>query len=92
MCFKENDFQGYFDGVAATPDTSGSMPSGIDNFNVGSLTNESLHWNGHIAEIRYYNERLDNETLENMSNGIFPVSGHSGIGLGFGKVGAQGAQ
>jgi hypothetical protein len=48
--------------------------------------------NGHIAEIRYYNERLDNETLENMSNGIFPVSGHSGIGLGFGKMGAQGAQ
>jgi hypothetical protein len=42
--------------------------------------------------MRYWDERFPNDILDLISQGIFPASGHSGIGLGFGKMGAQGAQ
>jgi hypothetical protein len=59
---------------------------------VGRRFNETAYLNGLIREIRYYNEQFDASTVEAMSNGNFPAEGHSGIGLGFGKMGAQGAQ
>jgi hypothetical protein len=40
---------------------------------VGDLSGTSFPYNGLIHEIRYYDERLDNDTLLDMSNGIFPA-------------------
>jgi len=32
-------------------------------------TGGGLEWDGHIAELRYYNVRKDNQFLEDISNG-----------------------
>ena len=47
---------------------------------VGSTSARSPHsnqLNGHIRAIRYYNERLADSVIEDMSNGIFPAVGGS---------------
>lgn len=76
----------------AAADTTADLPSGIDRFHVGSNYNDLQQWNGHIAEIAYWPERLDNTTLADISStGNFPAEFHAGMGLGFGKIGALGA-
>ena len=68
-----NDFSSpYVDGSAlGTPDTGGDMPLGISRLDVGQRYPTAVFWwNGHIAEIRYYNTRKDNQFLEDLSNGL----------------------
>ena len=68
----------YVDGVAGPPDLTITVPDNATDFttfNVGSRYLPSAYLNGHIAEIRYYNERLTDAQLEDMSNGIFPTAG-----------------
>jgi hypothetical protein len=77
IAYANNDMAMYIDGVAGTPDTSVTLPptSPPDTFYLGRgmLADFSqFHLNGHIQEIRYYDERLYDATLEKMSNGTFP--------------------
>ena len=76
--YASGDLQAYFNGVAgnATGHTLSST-AGVDRIWVGAqpAASGTSHFNGHIAEIRYYDERLDNATIEAMSNGTFPSEG-----------------
>ena len=68
-----NDGILYVDGGLAgtnNPDTSGTMPT-ITELSFGSdiPSFSGASRNVHIAELRYYNERLTNTQLEDMSNG-----------------------
>ncbi len=66
-----DDAQHYVDGSAGTPDSSLALPTGIVRLNVGQRQNGSVRLNGHIAELVYFDERLDNDTLEDYSiNGV----------------------
>ncbi len=68
--YAANDFHLFTDGTAATPDTDGAVPVSIDLFRVGTTHDSARVFNGHIAEIRYYNVRKDNQFLEDLSNGL----------------------
>ena len=69
-----NDLTYYQDGsIIGAQDTTADLPT-IDRLNIGSNYENSQHWNGHIKEIRYYNERKANTWLENASNGNFAES------------------
>ncbi len=91
LSFLDNDFELFYDGTRkATGDQSGVVPVGISALHVGQSWSEASQLNGHIAEIRYYNTRLTNQQLEDMSNGIFPSEGaRTGLGLSFGKMGMR---
>ena len=68
-----NDLIAYVGGVeSTTPDVSGAISATPTAMFVGSFSAAgNLALNGHIAEIAYYDERLDNDTLEDLSlNGI----------------------
>jgi hypothetical protein len=56
-------------------DTDVDIPAGMTTLRIGNNSSGLYQINGHIAEVRYYDERLDNDTLEDMSNGIFPNLG-----------------
>jgi hypothetical protein len=90
--YAQDDMVLYLDGTAGTPDTLVDVPlAGLTQLQVG-IRPSTPQINGLIREIRYYDERLADSVVQDMSNGNFPAEGHSGIGLGFGKMGAQGAQ
>ena len=57
--YKLNDFAASLDGSAVTTDTSGSVPTGIEELIVGSTFDGSF-LNGHIKSIKYYPRRLTN--------------------------------
>jgi hypothetical protein len=67
--YKANDFAQSSNGQAATADSSGSVPSGIDRLIIGApiTGNASNYWNGTIARITYYPRRLSNATLQRLS-------------------------
>jgi len=67
-----DDFYNITDGGTAVTDTSGSAPTTISKLQIGAYFNAANSLNGHIAEIRYYDTRLTNAQLEDMSNGVFP--------------------
>jgi hypothetical protein len=64
----------------------------LTRISVGKHRTAALHLNGLVQEVRVYDTALSESEVLDMSNGNFPAEGHSGIGLGFGKMGAQGAQ
>jgi hypothetical protein len=72
--YAQDDLHHVIDG--GTPATDSTMDidtTGADTgLGIGATYAGGSPITGHISEIRYYNERLDNETLLNMSNGIFP--------------------
>jgi hypothetical protein len=70
--YSANDFAAYFDGTAGTPDSSGIVSSDISKVNVGSRENGTSEvWNGHIKEVAYWDGRLPDETLDDLStNGL----------------------
>ena len=90
---EQNDVAFYADGSLLGTDTSCDMPNGVNALTLGSL-NGTSQFSGHLQEIRYYNERLENAVLADMSNGIFPAepSGSPNLGLSFGKMGRMGAR
>jgi hypothetical protein len=72
FAFAENDCIQYLDGSANGTDTSTNAVTGsITSLYIGRSIGGS-YWNGLIKEIRYYNTRLTNTQLEDMSNGEFP--------------------
>ena len=76
---KVNDAEFYVNGTrTGTGDQTVSMPVGMTTLTVGNRPAAARAVNGHIAEIRYYNTRLTNDQLEDMSNGIFPSEGGAG--------------
>jgi hypothetical protein len=48
--------------------------TGISTFNVGKTFNAGNFWNGPIKEIGYFAERLDNSTLDQLSDGTLTLS------------------
>ena len=93
--YADDDIAGYFDGADLKTDATAGHPlsAALTEFSVGSRNGLTV-LNGHVQEIRYYDERLANSVLQLMSSGTFPtaVSGAApGIGLGFGKMGKMGA-
>jgi hypothetical protein len=71
----EDDMAGVMDGGTVATDTTVDVPISTlpDTLIVGADSAFVGDWNGTISEIRYYDERLDNDTLLDMSNGIFPA-------------------
>lgn len=62
--YKANDFAASFNGAAAVPDTSGTVPVvNLAYIGVGA-TGTSGHINGHIRRITYYPRRLSNAELQ----------------------------
>lgn len=73
--YAANDFESYIDAArTGTGDQSGTPPTGLTELQIGAYYNNALPFNGHIAEIAYYDERLSNVQLEAMSLGNFPDS------------------
>ena len=70
--FALNDYQLYTNGTAATPDTATTAMKTPTSFTVGADFSNGNQLNGHIKEIRYYNERKPNQVLKDMSEGNFP--------------------
>ena len=65
--FKLNDYASSFNGSAVSTDTSGVMPSGLEELAIGYLRNSGgsigTFFNGHISRLRYYAIRLPNRLL-----------------------------
>ncbi|TFG71292.1 MAG: hypothetical protein E4H27_04940 [Anaerolineales bacterium] len=65
-----NDLAAVTNGRTAIVDATASIPTGFTEFGVGQSATDIKQLNGHIAEIRYYNERKNNQFLEDLSNGL----------------------
>ncbi len=68
--FALDDLVYYFDGAQLGTDSTADVPIGVSRLNIGSGHDGGNQFNGHIAEIRYYNVRKNNQFLEDLSNGI----------------------
>jgi len=65
---KLNDFASSQNGGAVLTDTSGSVPGSISRLLIGYLSwSTGARLNGHIARLRYFNKRLPNATLQQLS-------------------------
>lgn len=78
-----DDAEFYMDGTrSGTGDQTVDMPSGINRISIGARYNGGGNfWNGHIAEIAYFDERLDNDTLEDYSLNGIPSGGINYIAI-----------
>ena len=65
-------FNQYVNGIASTPDTSGTPGAGLNQMNIGSAYTLGVHLCGHIEAIRYYAPRRTPEEELAMSTGVFP--------------------
>jgi hypothetical protein len=62
-----NDFGASYNGATALTDTSGTVPTGFTQFNIGSQTGSAGFMSGHIRAIAYYNTRLPNTQLQTLT-------------------------
>lgn len=62
--YKTDNFAGSFNGAAASTDTSGTVPTGFSQLNLGSQTGVTGFMSGHIRRIAYYPRRLTNSELQ----------------------------
>lgn len=77
-----NDAEFYADGArSGTGDQSIDMPTNFNKLSVGIKWNGDALVNGHIAELRYYNVRKDNQFLEDLSNGLIIEGGGGAMEL-----------
>jgi hypothetical protein len=65
-CYKANDFAYSYNGAAALTDTSGAVPVNPTQIRIG-YDPYGTWLNGHIARLRYFNKRLPNATLQQLS-------------------------
>ena len=66
--FKLNDFDGADGGTLLTGDTSGAMPTGITQMDIGrGWTNSDQKLEGHIKSIKYYRTKLSNAQLQGLT-------------------------
>ena len=67
--YKANDFAYAYSGSLVGTDTSGAVPVSPTEMRIGYDPYTS--WlNGHLSRLRYFNTRLDNQTLVQLSGGI----------------------
>lgn len=66
FCYKANDFAGTLNGSAVVTDTSGSVPT-VEQIGIGYIHGTTANFNGHISRLRYYNTRLLNSQLVELS-------------------------
>lgn len=87
VCYKVNDHENYVDGDrTGTGDQLSAVPTGITTIDVGQNEQDGENFSGHIAEIRYYNVRKDNQFLEDLSNGLIAAVDLTGLPAGFFSV------
>lgn len=81
--YDTNDFQHYVEGVAGTPDTSGTVPSKatLTEFSVGSTGNDLANWSGLIQEIAWFDEVLSTDDLSDLSDGTKTIQDFLFAGL-----------
>ena len=66
--FKLNDFDGADGGTLLTGDTSGAMPTGITQMDIGrGWTNSDQKLEGHIKSIKYYRTKLPDAQLQGLT-------------------------
>lgn len=64
----------YSGGVQRSVDSAIDVPGDFTKFSIDSTSGSGTdHRNGHVQEIRYYDERLSNQVIGWMSEGIFDV-------------------
>ena len=75
FAYAANDLYLQTNGRTAITDNAATMASGFTTFGVGDGGSGGgfAEFDGHIAEIRYYNVRKDNQFLEDLSNGYIPA-------------------
>lgn len=62
--FGPNDFITCRNGTLSTPDTTGSVASGLTNINIGYERWGGRYWNGYVRSIKLYNKRKSNTELQ----------------------------
>lgn len=67
FAFKANDFSMSYNGASPSVDTSGNIPSS-NMMVLGNFSFLNSYLNGHIARLRYFNKRLPNATLQQLSD------------------------
>ena len=72
--YADDDFIAYVDGASSGLDSTAAFPLGatMATFRIGNAVDTGFQPNGHIKELRYYDERLSNTVLEDASNGDPP--------------------
>ena len=66
--FKLNDFDGADGGTLLTGDTSGAMPTGISQMDIGrGWTDSGQKLEGHIKSIKYYRTKLSDAQLQGLT-------------------------
>ena len=66
--FKLNDFDAADDGTLLTGDTSGAMPTGITQMDIGrGWTSSNQKLEGHIKSIKYYRTKLTDAQLQGLT-------------------------
>ena len=69
--YKVNDFESYVEGArSGSGDQAGAVPADATALAIGKWDSDIQFFNGHIAQIRDYNVRKDNQFLEDLSNGL----------------------
>lgn len=76
--FTENDVDHYAEGTAGTPDTLADYPTNIDAVQIGGFTGSSTLLNGIISEIAYFDEKLTDADLSDLSDGTKTIADFSG--------------
>jgi hypothetical protein len=66
MAYKVDDFAFSDDGSAVLTDASGTLPT-VNRMEIGGSSLISAALNGHIARLRYFNTRLTNSKLQELS-------------------------
>ena len=88
--FADDDVRAAVDGTLSPADTAAGIPlaDAMTTLRVGA-DSAGNYWNGHIAELRYYNERKIDATLQDISNGnvgeaLTSAAGRVGMAIGIG--------
>jgi hypothetical protein len=75
----QNDMAIYVDGTAGNTDSTVDVPGAFTEFNLCTTAGAGGdHANHHVAEIAYWNERLDNDTLDGLSAGTTTIQAAGG--------------
>ncbi len=89
--YKVNDSEYWVAGLrSGTGDQLVSFPPAMDTLRLGHREGGADSWNGHLSDLRIYNDR-NAHSLEDLSNGL--INEHAaavgGLGLAFGKMGMR---
>lgn len=79
-CYAVDDYELFTNGFQGIADTTAPVADAPDELFIGCNHNSISQFGGHIAEIRYYDVRKDNDFLEDLSNGIFHEMRHTSQG------------